>query len=240
MSRLPFKLFVGIVSTLMSISIAFATFSDVTSSHPDYEAINYLHTQSFISGSEDGLFHPELGLTRCELTKIALKTADITLVTPPTASFPDVSTSSWCHAYSYTARSNGILQGYPDGTFKPNNKVTEIEALKIILNSLGAHLPSVTQQRYIDVKTTDWWAPYIEYVRTYNLSSTPSSDYYGINNQFLRAKMARVLYRGLMVKESGQAFDAPTSSSNDFDATLNELDSTLSDLDNIDWDSWGI
>jgi len=234
MYRSPIKILTIVVSFLFGISTAFAAFTDVSSSHPDYEAINYLQTQGFISGSEDGLFHPELGLTRCELTKIALKTAGIALITPPTSTFPDVSISSWCHAYAYTARSNGILQGYPDGTFKPNNKVTDIEALKIILNSLGAQLPSVTQQRYIDVRTTDWWAPYIEYVRIYNLSDMPTSDYYGIQNQFLRAKMARVLYRGLMVKQTGQPFAV------DFDSSLDDLDSTLADLDTIDWDSWGI
>lgn len=233
MSRSSLTMFIVFVSFLIGTSIAYASFNDVPSTHPDYQAINYLQAQSFISGSEDGLFHPDLGLTRCELTKIALKTAGITLVTPPTSSFPDIDTSNWCHAYAYTARSNGILQGYPDGTFKPNNKVTEIEALKIILNSLGAQLPSVTQQRYIDIKTTDWWAPYIEYVRTYNLSTMPSSDYYGIQNQFLRAKMARVLYRGLMVKQTGQPFV-------DFDSSLSDLESTFADLDSINMDDWGI
>lgn len=218
----------------VSTPLVQAAFNDVPSSHPDYEAINYLQAQGFVSGSEDGLFHPELGLTRCELTKIALKTAGITLVTPATSSFPDVSTTNWCHPYAYTARSHGILNGYPDGTFKPNRTVTEIEALKIILNSLSTQLPSVTQQRYIDVKTTDWWAPYIEYVRTYNLSTMPSSDYYGIQNEFLRAKMARVLYRGLTVQQTGQPFPE------DFASSLDDLDSALADLDNTDFDSWGI
>ncbi|MBI4836138.1 MAG: S-layer homology domain-containing protein [Candidatus Abawacabacteria bacterium] len=215
----------------------FASFSDVSSIHPDSTAINYLQAQNIISGSEDGKFHPELGLTRCELTKIALKTSNISLVTPQSSIFPDLPTSNWCHAYAYTARSNGILQGYPDGTFKPNNKVTEIEALKIILNSLQLRLPSVTQNLYQDVRATDWWAPYILYVRNFNLSALPNGDYYGIHNEFLRAKMARVLYRGLQVKQTNQPFSTTTSSS-DFESELDSIDETMAELDEIDFDSF--
>lgn len=200
---------------------ALAFFNDVPSSYPDAEAINYLQTHNIVSGSEDGLFHPELGLSRCELTKIALKTANIPIINYNSSFFPDLSTSSWCNNYAYTARSNNILHGYPDGTFRPNQKVTEIEALKIILNSLSVQLPSVTYDLYIDVRRTDWWAPYILFVQNNNLSPMPSGGYYGINNEFLRAKMARILFRGLNLRR--------ISSSND----LHDIDNFLNDLNAI-------
>lgn len=237
------RFFLGIASIvfLSAIPITSATFNDVPAENPDAIAINYLQSQGIVSGSEDGQFHPELGLTRCELTKIALKTANITVITPATSTFPDISVSSWCHAYASTARSHGIVSGYPDGTFKPNNKVSEIEALKIILNSLSAHLPSVTVNLYQDVHATDWWSPYIQYVKDNSLTPMPTGTYYGINHEFLRNKMARVLYRGLLVRQSNapttapiRIVSSPTPTTNNFEADLLNIDGVVSDLNNLD------
>ena len=207
----------------------YASFSDVPTNHVDAEAIHYLQDHNIISGSEDGLFHPELGLTRCELTKIALKVGNISILNRQSSIFPDLPTSSWCHNYAYTARSNNILQGYPDGTFRPNQKVTEIEALKIILNSLQVRLPTVTRDLYIDVHSTDWWAPYIAFVENNNLSPMPSGGYYGINNEFQRAKMARVVYRGLLLRNPSNRSPTSTSSTD-----LQDIDTFLADLNSLD------
>lgn len=241
--------------SVLGLSLIFSAqvyaFNDITTSDPDATAISFLQAQNIISGSEDGLFHPDLSLTRCELTKIALKVADITPVPSSSASFSDVPTSSWCHEYAYTARSHGILNGYPDGTFHPNQPVTEIEALKIIINSLQVTLPSVTEDLYLDVHSTDWWAPYIKYVRDNHLSDMPTSGNYGINNAFQRKKMARVVYHGLDLKrprittssndngsnQNNTPLISPTSSANTVDSILSDLgqvDSQLSDLPDLD------
>lgn len=246
----------AISAVLLSLVIAVPAhaFNDVASGAPDAAAINFLRDQNIISGSEDGLFHPELSLTRCELTKIALKIANITPVPSSSASFSDVPTSSWCHEYAYTARSHGILNGYPDGTFRPNQAVTEIEALKIIINSLEVTLPSVTEDIYLDVRSTDWWAPYIKFVRDNNLSDMPIGANYGINQMFVRKKMARIVYHGLDLKQprvmstrsssssssnssSGGHFISPTSPDNTVDSIiddLNQVDSQLNDLTGLD------
>ncbi len=216
-------------------------FNDITTSDPDAAAISFLQAQNIISGSEDGLFHPDLSLTRCELTKIALKVAEITPVPSSSASFSDLPTSSWCHEYAYTARSHGILNGYPDGTFHPNQAVTEIEALKIIINSLQVTLPSVTEDLYLDVHSTDWWAPYIKYVKDNQLSDMPASGSYGINNNFQRKKMARVVYHGLDKKQprvttpnNSSDFNQNTSQLISPNSPANTVDSILTDLGQVD------
>lgn len=254
----PMKYFYRVISAIL-VSLLLAApahaFNDVAASNPDAAAINFLRDQNIISGSEDGLFHPELSLTRCELTKIALKVANITPVPSSSASFLDVPTSSWCHEYAYTARSHGILNGYPDGTFHPNQAVTEIEALKIIINSLEVTLPSVTEDIYLDVRSTDWWAPYIKFVRDNHLSDMPSGPNYGINQMFIRKKMARVVYHGLDLKQprvastrapsssssssSGGHLISPTSPENTVDSILddlNQVDDQLNDLTGLDLD----
>lgn len=251
----PMKYFsraIGVILASLLVSAQAYAFNDVNSNNPDATAINFLQTQNIVSGSEDGLFHPELSLTRCELTKIALKVANITPVPSSRASFSDVPTSSWCHEYAYTARSHGILNGYPDGTFHPNQAVTEIEALKIIINSLEVTLPSVTEDMYLDVRSTDWWAPYIKFVRDNHLSDMPASGNYGINQTFVRKKMARVVYRGLDLKQprvastnssnntssssvssNGGHFISPSSPENTVDSILDDLDQVDDQLDDL-------
>jgi hypothetical protein len=253
----PMKYFsraIGVILMSLVVSAQAYAFNDVTTSNPDAAAIEFLRAQNIISGSEDGMFHPELSLTRCELTKIALKVANITPIPSSSASFSDIPVSSWCHEYAYTARSNGILSGYPDGTFHPNQAVTEIEALKIIINSLEVTLPTVTEDMYLDVRSTDWWAPYIKFVRDNHLSDMPTGGHYGINQTFVRKKMARVVYHGLDLKQPRVASTnssnssssrsstnghliSPTSPENTVDSIiddLNQVDNQLNDLTGLD------
>lgn len=240
---------IGIVLLSIVLTSPAYAFTDISSNNPDASAIDFLQTQGIVNGSEDGLFHPELSLTRCELTKIALKVADITPIPSSSSSFSDLPTSHWCHEYAYTARSHGILNGYPDGTFHPNQPVTEIEALKIIINSLQVTLPSVTEDLYLDVHATDWWAPYIKYARDNHLVDMPGSGNYGINNSFHRNRMAQAVYHGLDNKHprvSGNApsmlpannphssanasLISPTSPANTVDSIITDLSQTNSDL----------
>lgn len=58
--------------------------------------------------------------------------------------------------------SEGILKGYEDNTFKPDQKVNRAEALKIILAGTGVEVPEqVEGTSFTDVKPTDWFAKYI-------------------------------------------------------------------------------
>jgi len=54
-----------------------------------------------------------------------------------------------------------IVAGYPDGTFKPEQVVSRAEALKFILESVGAQVKGVTSISFSDVKSDDWFAAYV-------------------------------------------------------------------------------
>jgi hypothetical protein len=200
------RITLSLISFISLVPQVAADFADIPNNHPDATAIYFLQSQQIVSGSEDGLFHPERSLTRCELTKVALLVAKITPINVASSSFSDVPVSNWCSSYANTARAHSILQGYPDGTFRPQQAVTEIEGLKILINSLNVQLPSVTINLYDDVRSTDWWAPYIMYVRNFQLSDIPSGSTYDISNVLYRNKMARIIYRGLQTKQTGKPF----------------------------------
>lgn len=82
-------------------------------------------------------------------------------------SFKDVPADHFAFAAVEFLKANNVLQGYPDGTFKPEKVVTRAEAVKIIVSTLvGAdQLAKVTGTQYTDVPSGAWYIPYIEFAR---------------------------------------------------------------------------
>lgn len=91
-------------------------------------------------GDENGNFNPYQALTRAELTKIAVVMSNpdfMENVNLDEQSFSDVSSEHWAHPYIEYAKANGIIDGYEDGTFKPEQYVTVQEMLKIMICLVG-------------------------------------------------------------------------------------------------------
>ncbi len=210
---------VKVMVSLFSFALLFSpqlgsahSYPDVASNDVDFSSINHLSNLSIMTGSEDGQFHPDLPLTRCELLKISLlanrqrPTGQYLPLTgnngEPTggksqSGFSDIRNGDWCDTYANEMKYHRVISGYPDGTFRPNQKVTQIEALKIIVNSLNTGvLPTTitTAARYSDVNNSDWWSPYIQYVLDNSLTRGHDSVTYGISNFMSRREAARVIY----------------------------------------------
>jgi len=76
--------------------------------------------------------------------------------------FSDVPQSHQNYIAIKYLNAQGILKGYDDNTFKPEQKVNRAEALKIILAGTGIEVPEVTEGvTFTDVKSTDWFSKYI-------------------------------------------------------------------------------
>lgn len=78
--------------------------------------------------------------------------------------FPDVEVDSPYFTAIENLYNSGVIQGYDDGTFRPNQKANRAEALKIILLSSDIEIESseTNAEIFPDVKTTDWYYPYIK------------------------------------------------------------------------------
>ena len=85
----------------------------------------------WISGYEDGNFHPERNITRAEVLKILLVALGVS-VSGTDSGFPDVPYYAWYAPYVTWAVNNGIISGYNDGNFKPHNFITRAEMSKVM------------------------------------------------------------------------------------------------------------
>ena len=104
-------------------------------------AAETLAALGIVSGYEDGHFHADRTLTRAQFAKmgvVCLGEEDKALLNQNYTIFPDVRSGHWATGYVNTAvKDCAILNGYPNGTFSPENAITEAEAVTICLRMLG-------------------------------------------------------------------------------------------------------
>jgi hypothetical protein len=84
------------------------------------------------------------------------------------SNFPDVPAEHFAYEAIAYLSSKNIVQGYNDGTFRPNALVNRAEALKMILQP-----GSETTSPFTDVQSGDWFLPYVEEARTRNIIDGP-------------------------------------------------------------------
>jgi len=76
------------------------------------------------------------------------------------ASFPDIQSPSLRSQVEYLSQ-QGIMSGYPDGTFRVDRVINRAEALKIIFESRGIELEDDTNSGFPDVDRSQWFAKYV-------------------------------------------------------------------------------
>lgn len=86
------------------------------------------------------------------------------------AFFPDTQ-ANWARSAIQTLSDQGIITGYPDGTFRPEGLITRAEFSAIMVKALGLSPTSTGTQTFRDVPSTYWAYPSIETVRSAGLVS---------------------------------------------------------------------
>ena len=101
------------------------------------KSIEILHQKGIVQGFEDGTVRPETSLNRAEAVKILLAMNNITpaeITSQTEIPFSDL--IAWERRWVLEAYRRNIVQGYPDGTFKPFSPLNRAEATKLIVESL--------------------------------------------------------------------------------------------------------
>lgn len=161
-------------------------FADVTSGSEFESAITYGQDAGLITGYEDNTFRPDQNVTRAEALKLILVANDIEVEHADLESFSDVESSSWFAAYVDTAKREGWVQGYDDGTFRPNERVNRAEALKILAN---------VSHTKLEENSEIWYQPYLSWGLEHFLVWVDSTGNQQPEKLMTRGEMAEMLYR---------------------------------------------
>lgn len=92
------------------------------------------------------------------LLKSILSVAVLCLMTTPAFAFPDVSNDYWAAPQIKLLSEQGVIVGYPDGTFKPDANVTRAEFAAMAIRALGQQHTKVAQPVHFSDITEDYWA----------------------------------------------------------------------------------
>lgn len=129
-------------------------FSDVSSDVWYYEPIMSMSSAGIIMGYTDGTFKPDNNITRAEF--VAMLMRNLNVQTFDSLPFTDVSSDLWSADYIYSAYTAGYINGYEDGSFRPDSPITRAEAVKIINGVLGRSDFSSETNPFSDVSDTHW------------------------------------------------------------------------------------
>lgn len=110
-----------------------AGFSDVSADDWYFSYITFARSKGFVNGYGDGSFHPNDNVTRAEAVTMIMQMAGIIEydVFGFEGRFSDVSADDWFGPAVAAAVDQGIVEGYGNGTFRPNNDLTRAEAVMI-------------------------------------------------------------------------------------------------------------
>ncbi|MCK9186290.1 S-layer homology domain-containing protein [Candidatus Gracilibacteria bacterium] len=215
----------------LATNTAFASFSDVSNYKNDTfsEYINWLEEQGVVQGYSDGTFRPEKNITRAEFLKMLYETigreyGDLGIP------FSDVYPDAWYAKYVKEAYSTGIVEGYENGTFRPENPINFAEALKIVMEAFfdvnnlyedgATYNPcnTIRLDSYSSVSASAWYWKYLHVADEFcildfdssanvwkNLGGDPVASTVDFNPSvnITRGDMAALLYIAKAVSDNG-------------------------------------
>ena len=151
------------------------SYSDVAAGAWYNHAVSTLSAMGIVKGDSHGKFNPNAPITRAEFAAIAARFDDKANTTA--VDFSDIA-SHWAKNEISAAANNGWINGYTDGTFRPNNKITRAEAMTLV-NRVLKRLPETAEDLHNDMIK---WSDNSDTSAWYYLAvqEATNSHYYGI------------------------------------------------------------
>lgn len=109
-------------------------FSDTTTSWAK-DSINNMGSRMIVTGVGNGKYEPSRDITRAEFAAIIVRSLGLDAGMGD-SKFTDVSSSAWYYGYIQTSVGYGIITGYGDGTFGPNDTITREQAMTMIARAM--------------------------------------------------------------------------------------------------------
>lgn len=179
------------------------SFPDMNGRDPELmQAVQFLGSKGIVSGKGNGNFMPDSLLTRAEFTTMLVKAFNAMDETAK-ESFSDVEPPQWHYPFIASSEKNHIVEGYPDGTFKPDRTIERQEMTAIGARFLHErkhyYYPSNPEEylnRFVDKETVSKWAkPTMSLAVKQRLIDVPADKQIKAREAVTRGEAARMLYR---------------------------------------------
>lgn len=178
------------------------SFTDVTGANYSWAVneIGVLASQDIITGQSADVFAPGKQVTRAEFVSLLVRALELNRNGAAAASFTDVSADGWYNDAIQAAVVNGLVSGYADQRFAPNQNITRAEMAVILSKALkftGAQdNPGVQPAAFADADSIrDWAKEAVGKVTESGLMQGRSGNRFEAGSFTTRAEAAVVVYR---------------------------------------------
>ncbi len=137
------------------------SFNDVTENYWAKLPIEQLATLGTINGYTKDLYKPNSPIRRSEITALFVKAKGFDAVRITKPPFKDIPLQFWATQYIAAAmrdKTNPILTGYPDKTFKPNKVITRAEGAALLCRFANLAKKPVSNPPFPDISIKNWAA----------------------------------------------------------------------------------
>lgn len=157
-------------------------YSDVSAGRWYNNAVSTMTRAGIVNGYPDGTFRPNAPITRAEMAKIIALFAKLE---PSAERFPDTA-GHWAEPYIRLAAGSGWIEGYPDGTFRPNQSITRAETVTMIDRVLervpkdeSRLLPHETMLTFPDCRPGQWFYIAVQEAANSHIYERAASEQHG-------------------------------------------------------------
>jgi|GEM_PF-1324736 len=187
-------------SSIYTVVTSSKSFADVAS-HWSKADVELLANKLVVDGVTDTTFQPDRNITRAEFAALVVRALGLSSVSG-TNNFKDVSSSAWYANVVATAVKAGIIDGYEDNTFRPDNQITREELAAMTIRALNyanvatnVSNPDSVLSKFKDSKDIVWAQKEIAAAINAGLINGMTDDTIGSAGQATRAQSATILKR---------------------------------------------
>lgn len=176
-----------------------SSFEDVPAGYWAGCDINLLAENKVIAGYPDRTFKPNLPVSRAEIASMAVNGFNLRGCGCPKKTFKDVPADHWANQAINTAVANGIMDGYPNNMFKPNQPVTRAEAMVALAKGIPCEMDNCKAEqilsKFCDGNKVPAWAkiPVAKAIETGALKDVPNPNEIQACKDASRADVASML-----------------------------------------------
>lgn len=171
-----------------------SSFTDLTSNHRFYKEISYLLTKEVITGFPDGSFRPNDKVTRSQAAIMIGRALNLNGNQRETG-FKDVGASSKASGFIASAVERGIIKGFPDNTYRPNEPVTRGQMAIFIARAFD--LKNEAEVSFTDVQEGSASYIYIKRILAERITTGYSDGTFKPERNLIRSDFSAFMARAL-------------------------------------------
>ena len=178
------------------------SFIDVPDDYWAQKPIVYLATLGIMDSYDDGTFRPTREMTRGEMAVLLIKAKGFSVGKEVHVRFPDIPLQRYEAPYVSLAVERRYINGYPDGKFHPETRITRAEAAAIMARFSGLYVkPKVNEQVFPDLPVTHWASPSIAATKEKGFFEYIAGKGFGPNLYLTRAEAAEIISKTPFAKD---------------------------------------